>query len=164
MKPQLVEHTFVKGDERAREAGRKSAAVRAERKRIERLSNIETVDQLHALTEACRTVDLADASLTAAIWAIAQVTAGKVPLRHGEDVAALVRALVDVARLINGQPTSTSAIVHMSAAEANARLRELSEQAYALSNASTSAAAVAAADTPVASEPPIEQGYPPPPD
>lgn len=152
--------SFKPGDERAREAGRRGGAVTSARRRGSIAAELDT---LRALGAAAAGVDVGATCLGVAVWVLGRVTSGAVPIRHAGDAADLVRVLVDVGRLVEGLPGSTSAVVHLSGADARARLAELAaiaagvgpvvdvgersaSGAAAPGPASASAVAVAAAD------------------
>jgi len=63
-------------------------------------------------------------------WLLGRIVAGHVPIRNGGEAAELLRALVDVARLEEGQPTSTALIAHVGAS-ATAEVLALRDQARA---------------------------------
>jgi hypothetical protein len=44
---------------------------------------------------------------------LARIAAGQIPIRNGDEAATLLRAMVDIARLEEGQPTSTAVIAHV---------------------------------------------------
>ena len=78
---------------------------------------------------------------------MAQVASGAVPVRNGDEAATLLRALVDVARLESGDPTSTTVVAHVGS-DAMARVVALRDAARAAIDATVSGTAVAAYDTP----------------
>lgn len=150
---------WIKGDGRAAEAGRRSAIARAAKRDAERGDVTSMVGRLRTLAAASEGVDLTATCIGVAVYVLGLVTAGTVPIRHGSDAAELVRVLVDVARLASGQPTSTSAIVHMSAADARARLAELAELAAGkLADVAPVVDAVSAAATAVDDPQVVETG------
>lgn len=144
---------FAKGDGRAAEAGRRGGIARATKRAAERDNAASVVANLRTLAAAAEREDLPSLCIGVAISVLGRVAAGSVPVRHGGDAAELVRALVDVARLASGAPAGISAVVHLSAADARARLAELAAVAGGLGavvdgagNGDPSSAAVAAED------------------
>jgi hypothetical protein len=138
---------FTKGDERARAAGRKGVAVREANRAAMRADIGSQVAALRTLADHAQGLDIAGVCLGVVVQVLSRVSTGAVPVRHAGDAAELVRVLVDVARLVNGQPTSTAVVAHLSSAEARARLAELAE----LASDRLSPAVVAAADDQVPS-------------
>jgi hypothetical protein len=116
---------FRKGDERAREAGRKGAAVSAARRAAARASSSAVLDSVRTLSASVRREDLGPAAVAAALEMIGRVSSGdqRVP-----DPAAWVRVLVDVARLEAGEATSASVVAHVGA-DAAARVLALQARA-----------------------------------
>lgn len=138
---------FKRGDGRAAAAGRKSAEARAIKRASERGDIVAMIGRLQTLADHAEGVDVSATCIGVAVYVLGLVTSGIVPIRHGGDAAELVRVLVDVARLTDGQPTSTSAVLHLSAADARARLAELAS----LAGASLAVGPAAGADPPPAS-------------
>lgn len=81
---------------------------------------------------------------------LARIASGAVKV-PGSDYPALLRVLVDIARIEAGEATSAALVAHVSSADARARLAELQAQARAAIEAGAieapSAAAKAAADS-----------------
>lgn len=81
-----------------------------------------------------------DAALVAGLI-LAKIASGSIRLRSA-DVAGVLRVCVDIARIEEGQATSTALVAHLSGADVRSRVAELQQQARSI----LSAAAVAAAD------------------
>lgn len=104
----LEAHRFTSAN--AREMGKRSAAARAAKREAERLSSVEGLDKLRALAATVERVELGPMAVAAAIDLIGRVTRGE---QRVSDPAAWLRALVDVARLEAGEPTSASVVAHV---------------------------------------------------
>jgi hypothetical protein len=104
--------------------------VRRAKRAATRATSLEVVRQLEALANSHMRTQLGPMAAAAAMDAIGRVTSGEVKLR-GADVAGWVRALVDVARMEAGEPTSAALIAHVSTADVAARVEQLQVQARA---------------------------------
>jgi len=121
---------FRKGEARAAEAGRKGAETRRAQKTSRARSAKEIVKVLDTIVETFDRSRLGPQAAASAGWLLARITAGQVPIRNAEEAASLLRALVDVARLEEGQPTSTALVAHVGAS-ATAEVLALRDQARA---------------------------------
>lgn len=146
---------FRKGDPRAADAGRKGGVARRANASA-RVKSIRATAQI--LEEISGTFDrerLGTHAASVAGWLMAQIAAGQIPVRNGDEAATLLRALVDVARLESGDPTSNTVVAHLGT-DAMARVIALRDQARAAIDATTtmptsdvmSRAATAAHDIP----------------
>ena len=124
----LAPFTGTDGHARAVAAGIKSGEVRRAKKQANELQQTTDSRELHKnLTELVTTFERGNLPLAAAAAAqylIARVLTGGITI-EGRDVASLISALVDVARLEGGQSTSHTVIAHMSSVETMERLQEL---------------------------------------
>lgn len=140
---------FAKGSERARELGRRGGQARAAKAAAKRdaaaATTQQAADALHTATQRFNRQDLAPHAAAAAQLIIGRVATGDIPVRNGDEAAALLRALVDVARLEEGQHTAATIIAHADTSQMLDRIRALRERASTELEA-TSTAAVAVAD------------------
>jgi hypothetical protein len=121
---------FRKGDDRASIMGRRGAAAKRARRTAQHATTRAIIRELDTLRTSYNRADLGDIAAAAALDAIGRVVRGEVRLR-GADMAPWVRALVDIARLEAGAPTSASVVAHVSAADVAARVGALQAQARA---------------------------------
>jgi hypothetical protein len=135
---------FVKGDERARAAGRKGGQARAARAAAQRAEPVAVLDAVRSLARQAERADLGPAAVGAALDMIGRVVSGdqRVP-----DPAAWLRALVDVARLEAGEATSATLVAHVGS---DAAARVLALQARARSALSSTVLAADDVDPPAA--------------
>lgn len=120
---------FTKGDPRAVEAGRKGAEVRRAN-RARQAGDAQTVaTELATLRASFERETLGPNAAAAAQWLIARVTRGDIPVRNGDEAAALLRAFVDVARLEAGEATAHSIHATIDRGEAVARVAALQARA-----------------------------------
>jgi hypothetical protein len=68
---------------------------------------------LASLSDTYRREDLGRHAAVVAGWVLGELTAGRIPIRNGDEAATLLRALVDVARIEAGQATSTALVAHV---------------------------------------------------
>jgi hypothetical protein len=114
----------------ARAAAQRSAEVRRARKR---LGPTTTLDVRRLLDDAVQAHERSKLGPTAAALAaeiMGRLLVGEIKLR-GADVAPVLRALVDIARLESGEPTSAALVAHVDAATIASRVTELQRQARA---------------------------------
>lgn len=121
---------FRKGDGRAAAAGAKGAEVRRARRDAAASSARAVAAVLGEVRDTFDRETLGPDAAAAAGWVVAQVVAGKVPMRNADEAATLLRALVDVARLEAGQSTSNAVVAHVGP-NAVASILELRDQARA---------------------------------
>jgi hypothetical protein len=139
--------------ETAREMGRRSGEARRAGK-VARSKDVRTASA--ALVEVREAFDrdrLGPDAAAAAGYVIGRIVTGSIPIRHAEDAATLLRALVDVARLEAGQPTTATAVLHVGA-DATARVLALRDQARAALGMASSTA-LAADDSPAQEASPL---------
>ncbi len=115
--------------ENAAEMGRRGGLKRAEKAAARKAASVPDLDGVLLVLDRFNRDELGPRAAACAGLVIARVAAGEVPVRHAGDAAALVTALVDVARLEAGEATS-----HVIAARVNVdatadRVRALQEQA-----------------------------------
>ena len=134
--PQLKPHTFT--PETASAAGKKSAAARAARKALAPRQATELAQQLTAVTQAFERSHLGPAAAATAQQLLSRVLTGDIPVRNGDEAAALLRVMVDVARLEAGQATGHTITATLSTKEAVERVEQLQRQARATIASSTS--------------------------
>jgi hypothetical protein len=143
-------HPFRKGDPRAAEYGRKGGEARRARAAAQASSARAVALVLDEVRGTFSRETLGPDAAAAAGWVVAQVVAGKVPMRNADEAATLLRALVDVARLEGGESTDMRVVAHIGA-DATAAVLALRDQARrAIGMAGVvdvSAAATAVVDT-----------------
>lgn len=110
------------------------------------------------LRQAWSREDVAPLAVSVACDALARVAAGEVRARHVGDVAELVRACVDIARLEAGEATSAAVVAHITA-DRSAEVARL--RAAAVAALSTTALAAADGDGPVLDVDQVEEEDPP---
>src|SRR5262249_9586531 len=115
-------HPFEKGDERARVAALRSVEVRRAKRAILRAETEEAATYIGRLGATYQGEDLGPAARAAALSVIARVERGEM---HPRDPAEWIRALADIARLEEGQPTSATVVAHLSGEALAEKLREL---------------------------------------
>ena len=105
---------FTKGDPRAVAAGKKSVEVRRQRAIAEKAAQAADASTLagHLATFSAtfQRDDLGQQTAAVAAMILAKLAAGQVPIRHAGDAAELLKVLVDITRLEEGQ--STSNVLH----------------------------------------------------
>jgi hypothetical protein len=101
----------------------KRAAVRADTN--------EVAAHLRRIVDLYPRAELGPAAAALALDIIGRVGRGEVKVRHAHDASELIRVLVDVARLEEGEPTSTAVIAHVDSATVVARVGQLQAQARA---------------------------------
>lgn len=119
------------GRARASELGRRGAQARQRNREAKAIATVNTAEAgaaaIASLAAAYDRANLATGAAAAAQHVIARVTNGDIPIRHGGDAAELLRALVDIARLEEGQ--ATSHVLHGSiSAELGERITALQAQ------------------------------------
>jgi hypothetical protein len=102
---------------------------------------------LSTAVETLQRDQLGPIAAAAAVHLIGRLLAGEIKLR-GADFAPTVRALVDIARLEAGEPTSSALVTHVTADEVIARVRALQTSAIAALSAPVSPITEAAGDSP----------------
>lgn len=122
---------FKKGDARAVEAGKKGAAAKRARRAAQAATSEAVARELDTLRTTLQRDDLGPTAAAAAQLLIGRVATGDIPVRNGDEAAALLRALVDVARIEEGQHTSASIVGHIDGTAAIERIRSLREAARA---------------------------------
>lgn len=136
--------------ERGKAAARKSVEVRAAKRAAGVTSASEAAVKLDELARTFQRDRLGEYAAASAAFIMGELCAGRIKLKSGEDAAALLRALVDVARLEAGEATSVHLSAHVSAGDAAARLAAIRARAASLvldaDTVPASAAAVAVAD------------------
>ena len=124
----LTPFTGEEGRKRASEAGKKSAAVRAAKKKDAQLAKVKTSYDLNVglaeITATFQRGTLATSAAATAQYLMALIVSGSVEL-SGKDLAPLIGQLVDVARLEEGQSTSNAVIAHLSTDVALEKLEAL---------------------------------------
>jgi hypothetical protein len=124
-------HPTVAGSERARALARRSVAAR-EAKRVALRADTDAIAaHLRRIIDAYPREQLGPAAASLALDLIGRVGRGEVKVRHAQDASDLIRVLVDVARLEEGEPTSTAVIAHVDSATVAARVGQLQAQARA---------------------------------
>ena len=118
---------FVKGDERTRQIARQGVLARQARAAARKRDVTTVAATLTAVADAVDRGTLGQHAAAVAGYVMGLVATGAVPIRHADDAASLLRVLVDVARLEEGAPTSTSVVAHVSTAD----VMELRRQARA---------------------------------
>ena len=108
---------FVAGDPRTLEISRQGVAARKARTASRRRDVKTVAATLSAVADAVDRDSLGHHAAAVAGYVMGLVTTGAVPVRHAGDAAELIRVLVDVARLEEGAPTSTSVVAHVSTAD-----------------------------------------------
>src|SRR3982751_1527833 len=88
--PQLS--PFRKGDPRAAEAGRKGGEARRARRAATLASAKAAANQLDEVRSRFGREELGPHAAAGASWIVAQVVAGRIPIRNGEEAAVLLRA------------------------------------------------------------------------
>jgi len=155
---QLAPHSFT--TETARAAGLKSAEARRARRALETRDATALAQQLDNVRQAFTRHDLGPNAAAVAGQIMSRCLTGDIPVRNGDEAAALLRVLVDVARLEAGAPTALSATLttaevvdHIGELQARARAAlgatsgpASSATSSTTGSSSTSAAAQAAAD------------------
>lgn len=143
---QLAPHRF--DSERARAAGRKSAANRKAKAAVAARRPAQLRQHLSTVREAFAAVDIGESVVAVAGILLARLAAGEIPVRNGAEAAELLRSLHDIARLEAGQPTSIAASVRVDGNAALDRLERLQQSARAAIAAVevTASSAVPAAD------------------
>ena len=119
---------FVKGDPRAVEAGKRSVEARRARATIATDGTSALRRELDTVTATFERGELGAQAAAVAGLLLAKVAAGVITVK-GPDVAALLRVLVDVARLEAGEPTSQAVVAHIGTSQALERVAELRKQA-----------------------------------
>lgn len=103
---QLVKFT----PETAAEAGRRGGIARAEKARAQRAAAAQDAETLAAhlatFSERFSRDDIGTHTAAVAAMILAKLAAGQVPIRHAADAAELLKVLVDITRLEEGQATS----------------------------------------------------------
>ncbi len=157
----LRDHTFT--TETARLAGKKSAEARRAKRAIAEREAKTLAQQLDSVRTAFGRGELGPAASAVAGYVMSLVVTDNVKIRHGEDAAALLRVLVDIARLEAGQATSHTMHATIDGGDAVARVRKL--QAQARETLATSAELVESAtaqaaddETPVVDADVVEEG------
>lgn len=139
---------FRRGDPRAVEAGRKGGLARSARAASSIERGREAATQLETLRATFNRATLGDDAAVIGQLILARIASGEIKVR-GEDAAALLRAVHEIARLEAGQATSHALVGHVSQADSVARVVELQRQARAVLDAGRVidvSAAVSAAD------------------
>jgi hypothetical protein len=116
--------------ETARTAAQRSAEVRRTRKRLGRATSLDVRALLDDAVEAHERSKLGPTAAALAAELMGRLLAREIKLR-GADVAPVLRALVDIARLESGEPTSAALVAHVDAATITSRVSELQRQARA---------------------------------
>ena len=136
---------FTKGDPRAKEAGRKGGQTRARNAKAKRDTGLATAQQAATTLNTLHThfdrATLGQDAANIAQYILGRIGTGDIPIRNGDEAAALLRALVDIARLEEGQATSHTITAHLSTTEAIARVQELQARARLPLSATAQAAA-----------------------
>lgn len=130
---------FTKGDPRAVAAGKASAATRAANRDSRVKAARQAAAQLVTFNESYQRGNLGANAANVAQFILGRIGTGDIPVRNGDEAAALLRALVDIARLEEGQATSHTLTATLSAADAVQRV-VLLQQAARLELQSTRAA------------------------
>lgn len=116
--------------ERAREAGRKSGEAR--RRKAEQQKSLKKAVRA-TLAQPFDRTEVGLSAFVAANKIVERVLSGEIPIRHGQDAAAMYTALISTARLEAGEATSHTAHLSLSsgqsAAEALDKIREAQAQA-----------------------------------
>lgn len=96
--------------ETASQAGKRSAEVRRQRALARQVAQAEDArtlaNHLATFEQTFRREDLSSQTSAVAAMILAKIAAGQVPIRHAGDAAELLKVLVDVTRLEEGQHTS----------------------------------------------------------
>lgn len=96
--------------ETAVEAGRKSGEARRRRAAAKRLADTnaanELAEHLETFAETFQRETIGTHTAAVAAMILAKIAAGQVPIRHAADAAELLKVLVDITRLEEGQATS----------------------------------------------------------
>jgi hypothetical protein len=163
---QLERHAFT--SESASIAGKRSAEARRARKLLAARDAATLAQQLDNVRSAFTRNELGPNAAAVAGQLMSRVLTGDIPVRNGDEAAALLRVLVDVARLEAGEATAHSLHATISteqAVERIGRLQEAARQAISTTSSPTtsspSAAAQAAPDVDAAGDDvPIEATAP----
>lgn len=136
--------------ETASAAGRKSAAVRAARRDADVQRARDAARTLDALGDTFQRDRLGPDAAAVAALILSRIASGDIVVKRGDEAAALLRALVDVARLEAGEATSHTLRATVDQGEAVAAVIALRDRARsaigATSSGSASATALAADD------------------
>ena len=124
-------HPTVKGSERARQLARRSVASREAKRAATRADTDAVAAQLRRIIDTYPRDQLGPAAAALALDIIGRVARGEITVRHAQDASELIRTLVDIARLEQGEPTSASVIAHVDASVIAARVAELQRSARA---------------------------------
>ena len=124
-------HPTVKGSERARQLARRSVASREAKRAATRADTDAVAAQLRRIIDTYPRDQLGPAAAALALDIIGRVARGEITVRHAQDASELIRTLVDIARLEQGEPTSASVIAHVDASVVAARVAELQRSARA---------------------------------
>ena len=120
---------FVKGDERAREAGRKSVEVRRQKalaNKVQEAKNATDLAQhLATFTTTFSRDDIGAQAAAVGQMILARLAANQIPIRHAADAAELLKVLVDVTRLEEGLHTTASLSATLSSEAVIARIEQL---------------------------------------
>ena len=96
--------------ESASEAGRKSGEARRQKALAKRVANTtqarELADHLQTFADTFDRQTIGTHTAAVAAMILAKLAAGQVPIRHAADAAELLKVLVDITRLEEGQATS----------------------------------------------------------
>jgi hypothetical protein len=117
------------GRRRASELGKRGAEARRRKREAQQLVTVEDASAganlIDTLTSRYNRDNLAPSAAAAAQHLIAKLGNGDIPIKDGTDFANALRALVDVARLEEGQATSHTLHASMDAGAIVARIEQL---------------------------------------
>jgi hypothetical protein len=85
----------------------------------------DAASELRSFAASFQREDVAPAAWAVAGLILHKVATGAVQVKRGDEAAALLRAVVDVARMEGGEPTSASVVAHMSSEAMAARIAQL---------------------------------------
>lgn len=117
--------------ERGKRAAARSVEVRAAKRAAVATSASDAAVKLDELARTFQRDRLGEYAAAAAGHVLGELVGGRIKVRHGEDAAALLRALVDIARLEAGEATSVHLSAHLSGEDAASRVAELRRRAAA---------------------------------
>ena len=145
---------FTKGDPRAIAAGRKGGETRRANRDARVKKAADAAKQLATFSETFERSTLGSNAANVAQYIMGRVGTGDIPVRNGDEAAALLRALVDIARLEEGQATShtisatygADAVARVVAIQQAARDQLATDAAGELSTAAEAVAPLGAID------------------
>jgi hypothetical protein len=115
--------------ETASKAGKASAAARRARRDADVSKSRDAAKVLDTFASSFARDNLGGNAANVAQYILGRIGTGAIPVRNGDEAAALLRALVDIARLEEGQATSHTLTAHLSTEAAVARVAAIRDAA-----------------------------------